>query len=40
MFVPDCYKDQKMCDEAVNNYSHALRRYGTIAVYVVLHTFS
>ena len=23
--IPDCYKDQKMCDKAVDNYAHALR---------------
>ena len=22
--IPDCYKDQKMCNQAVNNYVHAL----------------
>ena len=22
-FVPDCYKNKQMCDEAVDNYSHA-----------------
>ena len=22
--VPDCYKNQKMCDKAVDNYPHAL----------------
>ena len=25
MFIPDCCKDQKMGDEAVNNYFHALK---------------
>ena len=25
VFTPDCYKDQKMCDKAVDNYTHALR---------------
>ena len=24
MFIPDCYKDQKMCSKAVDNYVHAL----------------
>ena len=24
-FIFDCYKDQKMCDKAVDNYSHALK---------------
>ena len=23
-FVPDCYKNQKMCCKAVDNYSHIL----------------
>ena len=22
--VPDCYKNQKICDEAVDNYAHGL----------------
>ena len=25
MFVPDCYKYQKMCNKALDNYPHALR---------------
>ena len=24
MFVPDCYKNQNMCNNAVHNYDHAL----------------
>ena len=24
MFVPDCYKNQKMCSKAADNYAHAL----------------
>ena len=24
-FIPDCYKCQKMCEQAVDNYYHALR---------------
>ena len=24
-FFPDCYKNKKMFDKAVDNYSHALR---------------
>ena len=24
MFVPDCYKNQKMCYKTVDNYTHAL----------------
>ena len=24
-FVPDCYKNQRMCNKAVNNYAHALQ---------------
>ena len=24
-FVPDCYKNQHMCDKAVDNYTHALK---------------
>ena len=23
-FVPDCYKNQEMCNKAVDNYPHAL----------------
>ena len=23
-FIPDCYKNQKMCDKTVNNYAHEL----------------
>ena len=23
-FIPDCYKNQKLCDKAVDNYAHAL----------------
>ena len=23
-FIPDCYKNQKMCDKAVDNHFHAL----------------
>ena len=22
-FVPDCYKNKKMCDKVVDNYAHA-----------------
>ena len=24
-FIPYCYKDQKICDKGIDNYSHALR---------------
>ena len=24
MFAPDCYKNQKRCNKAVDNYAHAL----------------
>ena len=24
MFVPDCYKNQKICNKAADNYPHAL----------------
>ena len=24
-FISNCYKDQKTCDKAVSNYSHAFR---------------
>ena len=24
IFVPDCYKNKKLCNEAVDNYVHAL----------------
>ena len=29
-FVPDCYKNKQMCDEAINNYPLALKSLITI----------